>query len=165
MKPIYIPQLLKMPLQTEEFKLNQAIANLETLTPVKGILTVTHGGTFLEVKVLADTIITLTCDRCLQSFNYRLSVDTSELIFLDKKLESDQHIPLEREITSENLSESLDPNGYFEVENWLYEQLSLAMPLRQLCQNNCSPPEFDNTPVTMIDSRWRNLASLISEES
>ena len=161
MKAIYIPQLLKMPEKREEIHFNDSIAGLETLTPVKGILMVTHGGNFLDVQIQAETIITLTCDRCLQSFNHGLGVETSELIWLENELEFNQNIPLEREISLENLSETLDPNGYFEVETWIFEQLSLAMPMRQLCGNNCHAPKIDyEQPI--LDHRWSNLASLKS---
>lgn len=159
MEPIYIPQLLKMPDRKEEIKFNDSIGGLDTLTPVKGLLVVSHGGNFLNVQLQAQTIVTLNCDRCLQSFNHRLEVETSELIWLEKKFDVDEHIPLERELLIENLSETLEPNGYFEAENWIYEQLSLAMPMRQLCGNNCHPPKIENHQ-SLIDNRWADLASL-----
>ena len=161
MEAIYIPRLLKMPEQKEEIYFNDSISGLNTLTPVKGMVIVTHGGNFLDVYLQAETIITLSCDRCLQSFNHRLKVDTSELIWLENKLEVDHNLPLEREISLENLSETLDPNGYFDVETWIFEQLSLAMPMRQLCGNNCHPPKIDNEQ-SILDHRWSDLASLKS---
>jgi uncharacterized protein len=134
---------------------------LTTLIPVKGILVVTHGGNFLEVEVQAETILTLTCDRCLQSFNHRLKVETGELIWLEHEFELEQNIPLEREIFRENLAETLDPNGYFDIETWLYEQLSLALPMRQLCGKKCQTPEIKNDRE-ISDGRWADLASLKS---
>jgi uncharacterized protein len=161
MEAIYIPQLLKMPGKTEEIHFNNPIEDLETLIPVKGILMVSHRGNFLEVQVKAETIVTLTCDRCLQSFNHRLKVETSELIWLENEFELEQNIPLEREISRENLAETLDPNGFFEVETWLYEQLSLALPMRQLCGKDCQTPAIKNNQE-IIDPCWANLASLKS---
>jgi uncharacterized protein len=161
MEAIYIPQLLKMPAKQEEISLNSLISGLKTLTPVRGILLITHGGTFLQVELRAETIFTLTCDRCLQQYNHRLKVETSEIIWLENDLQLDKKIPLEREISSEDLSETLPPDGYFEVESWLYEQISLAMPMRQLCGKDCQPPPALNTD-NLIDSRWASLASLKS---
>lgn len=161
MEAIYIPQLLKMPGKKEEIHFNDSIRGFNSLTPVKGFLVVSHGGNFLEVKLQAETILTLMCDRCLQSFNHRLTLDTSEIIWLENKLELEQNIALEREISYENLSETLDPKGYFETETWLYEQLSLAMPMHQLCGNNCQAPEIPNHQ-SLIDNRWANLAILKS---
>ena len=47
-------------------------------------MSIRHGGTFLEILAQAETIVTLTCDRCLQNYNYRLSIDTSEIIWLEE---------------------------------------------------------------------------------
>jgi uncharacterized protein len=161
MEAIYIPQLLKAPQHTEEISFSEFIEGLETLTPVKGKMIVSHQGTYLEVAVVAETIITLSCDRCLQNYNHRLSLNTSEMIWLDKSDKTEEYLPLEREVAVEDLSESLDSMGYFAPGSWLYEQLCLAMPVRQLCSNDCQPPSYqtgDNQVI--IDSRWSSLAAL-----
>jgi uncharacterized protein len=162
MEPIHIPQLLKAPAKKEEIKFQEFIPNIETLTPVKGVIVVTHGGNYLEVFGQAETIITLTCDRCLQNYNYRLSLDTSELIWLEETPGIAEIAPsLERDFAQEDLSERLPMKGYFYPDSWLYEQLCLSMPLRQLCNKNCqvvSPNSSDCE--TIIDSRWASLAAL-----
>ena len=163
MEAIYIPQLLKMPGRKEEIKISDFIPGLNTLTPVRGFLLVTHGGNFLEVYLQAETIVTLTCDRCLQEYNHRLKVETKEIIWLEYNLELDQNIPLEREISLEDLSETLPLDGHFDTETWVYEQLSLVMPMRQLCGKNCQAPQTkEEETKTIIDSRWASLASLKS---
>ena len=162
MEAIYIPQLLKAPQKTEDIQLQESVAGLKTLTPIRGRMVVTHGGSYLEVATTAETIVTLTCDRCLQQYNHRLGIDTSELIWLDQTEEQD--IPLEREVKWEDLSETLDPNGYFQPDVWLYEQLSLAMPMRQLCSQDCKKPSVAvEQPTT--DSRWQTLAALKNQLS
>ena len=163
MENIFIPQLLKMPEKTHQFQLNNYINELDSLTPVKGIFQVTHRHSFLEVSLKADTILTLTCDRCLQTFNHRLEVETKEIIFLQDPQDEDS-LPLEREILSEDLCETLPPNGELAVEKWIYEQLSLAMPLRNLCGNDCQPPSIEkhSQTSTTLDDRWSALANLKS---
>ncbi|HHP7230430.1 MAG TPA: DUF177 domain-containing protein [Xenococcaceae cyanobacterium] len=159
MKSIYIPQILKASERKIKIVIDDSIADLETLTPVRGTLVVRHGGTFLELVAQAETIVTLTCDRCLQNYNYRLEVNTSELIWLEAALT--ENLPLEREVSLEDLSETLSPTGYFAPEAWLYEQLSLAMPLRQLCGANCQGAAKTEThSENYLDSRWASLASL-----
>jgi uncharacterized protein len=162
MEKIYIPRLLKMPEKKEEIKLNHQISGLNSLTPVRGIFQVAHRGNFLELQLQADTILTLTCDRCLQTFNYRLEVDTSEIILLEEK-EASLNLPLEMEILTEDLSETLPPDGELIVDEWIYEQISLAMPLRNLCGNDCQPPVIENKEDNIIkDNRWLGLSSLKS---
>ena len=161
MEAIYIPHLLKAPKRKAEIIVDDQIAGLNTLTPVKGSINVRHGGNFLEISSQAETIITLTCDRCLQHYNDRLTINTSELIWLESELENVQDIPLEREVSVEDLSETLPPNGHFEPETWLFEQLSLALPLRKVCGENC--PGAAQTSLdaqSQLDSRWSSLAAL-----
>ena len=161
MEAIYIPHLLKAANRRAEIIVDDRISNLDTLTPVKGKITVRHGGNFLEVMSQAETISTLTCDRCLQQYNHRLAIDTSELIWLESEIENIEDIPLEREVSLEDLSETLPPNGHFDPEVWLFEQLSLALPLRKVCGQNCpgaAETSFKDDNAT--DSRWSSLAAL-----
>ena len=161
MEAIYIPHLLKAPNRRAEIIVQDQIANLDTLTPVKGKIAVRHGGNFLEVISQAETITTLTCDRCLQHYNHRLAIDASELIWLESELENIEDIPTEREVSFEDLSETLPPNGHFDPEAWLFEQLSLALPPRKVCGENCSgAAEAPHKEENNIDSRWSSLAAL-----
>ncbi|MDJ0705281.1 MAG: YceD family protein [Leptolyngbyaceae cyanobacterium MO_188.B28] len=162
MEALYIPQLLNAVDKTRVVSFQERLPGLDTLTPIKGELTVKHQVNYLEVKAQAEAIMTLTCNRCLQNFNHRLSIDTSELIWLEvtDKL---GHTPLEREVALDDLVESLSPQGYFHPSDWLYEQVCLAIPHRQICQADCpgiqaaDEPNIDDAPV---DHRWATLAAL-----
>lgn len=161
MEAIYIPHLLKAPKRKAEIIVDDAIADLDTLVPVKGKVVVRHGGNFLEVTSQAETITTLVCDRCLQHYNHRLAIDTSELIWLESELENVEDIPTEREVSLEDLSETLPPNGHFDPEAWLFEQLSLALPLRKVCGDNCPGTTTQATSDEYhVDRRWSSLAAL-----
>lgn len=161
MEAIYIPNLLRAKERTQSLLLDDFIPGIETLTPLRGKMTVRHGGTFLEIAIQAETIITLTCDRCLQQYNHRLFLDTTELIWLEKRGDSPPTLPPEREIAWEDLSETLSPEAYFEPETWLYEQLSLAIPLRKLCGKNCQQPvSTAASSEPLADSRWASLEFL-----
>ena len=162
MEAIYIPGLTKAPEQKEDLVIEEFLPGLETLMPVRGHLQVKHQGTYLDVTTQAETIVTLTCDRCLKQYNHRLSVKTSELIWLDAAAEQPDNGPLERETSLEELVETLSPNGYFQPDVWLYEQFCLALPLRKLCDNNCTGIDNSSDPATSApsDSRWNALANL-----
>lgn len=161
MEKIYIPHLLKAPNRKIELNIEHTIAGLDTLVPVKGQLSLRHGITFLEVISQAETIITLVCDRCLQHYNRRLAIDTSELIWLASESEQFEDIPHEREVSLEDLSETLPPNGHFAPQVWLFEQLSLALPLRKVCGDNCPGAVKTSSEGDFhVDSRWASLAAL-----
>lgn len=162
-EPIHIPRLTRAPEQTEVVQFNEPILGLETLTPVQGWVRVKHQGNYLEVAAKAETIITLTCDRCLQQYNYKLSITPAELIWLDEAADDLDPIVLEREIALDDLVESLSPTGYFDPEKWLYEQLCLELPQRKLCDTECPGiplPESERSSKSGSDRRWAGLESL-----
>lgn len=164
MDTIYIPQLTTAPEQTETIQVNQSIRGLKTLTPVQGQMEVTHRGRYLEVSASVVTITTLTCDRCLQNYNHRLTVDASELIWLDEPPSMDEAME-DDDLIADDLVETVSSTGYFDPETWLYEYLCLALPQQQLCDQNCegiSVHNADDGSVTSVDSRWGALESLKS---
>ena len=162
MEAIYIPWLTKAPERTEVIPIKEYLPNLETLTPVQGRLQVTHQGNYLEVSAKAETIITLTCHRCLQQYNHRLAIDTSELIWIEEAVNQPELEVTEREVTLEELVETLPPQGYFEPDKWLYEQLCLEIPPRQLCDQQCLgiPASTVSTSESSFDRRWAALEAL-----
>lgn len=165
MEAIYIPQLTKAPERTEVVQIDDLLPGLETLTPVRGQVKIQHHGNYLEVSGQAETIITLTCHRCLQQYNHRLSVNTSELIWLDESVNQPYDGPLEREVAVEDLVETLSPQGYFYPSEWLYEQLCLEIPQRQLCEADCAgipatKASVNKIPEKPVDSRWASLEAL-----
>lgn len=161
MENIFIPQLAKAVNATETIQFKEFIEGLDTLTPVQGVMEVKHLGSALAVKVDAWAIITLTCDRTLQQFNHRLCVNTSELIWLEAPVSADK-LPKEQEVDVEDLVESLPPNGYFNPEEWLYQQMCLAIPFQKIAPD---APEFTELTAAIeqpvvVDRRWSVLHSL-----
>ncbi|NJN75437.1 MAG: DUF177 domain-containing protein [Synechococcaceae cyanobacterium RL_1_2] len=159
MERIFIPHLLRHEYHQRQWEIEENISNLVTLTPVKGSVVVRHGGTFLEVLSQVHTIVNLTCDRCLKKYNHRLAIDTNEIIVLT----DDQGDPeFEEHLTSDDLVESLSLNGHFDMEQWLFEQLSLALPLQMSCGDDCEGTAITSSadPDGLVDSRWASLAAL-----
>ncbi|NJP08058.1 MAG: DUF177 domain-containing protein [Leptolyngbyaceae cyanobacterium RU_5_1] len=167
MEPIYIPRLNRAPERTEVVKFHEVIPGLETLTPVQGWIRVKHQGNYLEVDARVDTIITLTCDRCLQQYNHRLSISPSELIWLNEAADEIDPILLERDITPDDLVETLSPQGYFDPATWLYEQLCLELPQRRLCDAQCQGIQLPETTSSQptVDHRWAGLEAFKNQLS
>jgi uncharacterized protein len=166
METIYIPRILSKSEQTEVIDFDEFIPDLASLTPVRGRLQVTHQGTYLEVKAKAETIVTLTCHRCLKQYNHRLVLNSSELIWLDKTADRLETNPIEMKVDFEDLAETLSPTGLFSPSDWLYEQLCLAEPHKQICDAKCVGIIVNNDDAktesseTISDSRWASLAAL-----
>lgn len=161
MNEIYIPHLLNAVDRTRSLAFETTFDNLATLTPVRAQVSIRHGTTFLDVRGNAQTIVTLTCDRCLQQYNHRVSVDAQEIIWLEDDLDS-QEMPLEQEVNPDDLVESLSPYGYFDPETWIYEQVCLELPQRQICNEECEGLNVDQAPANQpqVDERWSALESL-----
>lgn len=167
MEPLYIPQLANRPDRTLEIIVDRFIPEFATLTPVRGKIIVKHGGTFLEVAAQTEMIVTLTCDRCLQQYNHRLVLDTKEIIWLEAESTEPERRGVEVKNELEDLVDSLPPDGHFPPDVWLYEQLCLSLPLRQLCNLDCAgitPLETTPAPqpveVAPLDNRWGILENL-----
>jgi uncharacterized protein len=163
-EPIHLPQLMRAPDQTEVVSMQDWFVDLPSLTTVKGQVKVVHNNNFLQVDGNAETIVTLTCDRCLQQYNYRLAAEASELIWLEEITEGDAlKGAVTEELEEADLVETLQPEGYFQPDDWLYQQLCLALPQRQLCDVECPGIVFESkAPVSepVIDYRWAGLADL-----
>jgi uncharacterized protein len=165
MELLYIPHLLPRLDKTLEIIVDEVVPEFETLTPVRGKVIVTHRGSYLDVSAQTETIITLTCYRCLQQYNHRLLLSASEIIWLDPDATAAYDGPLEKETEVEDLVESLPPDGHFDPNVWLYEQLCLSIPARELCDRNCAgitpiPAPAMPEPDLKLDRRWGALEML-----
>ena len=166
METIYIPHLLTKTERKEVIDFEEFIPDLETLTPVRGRLQVTHQGNYLEVKAKAETIVTLTCHRCLKQYNHRLVLNSSELIWLEETANQIDSSSAEIEVPLEDLVENLSPGGYFSPGDWVYEQMCLELPHKQICDTECPgislTDDAANTESseTVSDSRWASLEAL-----
>ena len=163
MSLIYIPHLLNAPDRTQTLSFETFFEGLTTLTPVRAQVSARHGTTFLDVWGKAQAIVTLTCDRCLQQYNHRISVETKEIIWLEERLDSDYEEPLEQAVSAGDLVERLSPQGYFEPDTWIYEQVCLALPQRQICDPQCKGLVVDEQPAwtkEQVDHRWSALTVL-----
>ncbi len=168
---ILIPSLTKFPNQTWRADFKLILDEFVSLTPIQGWLTVQHQGTYLRVATEAQTIITLTCDRCLQQYNHRLSCQVEELIWLDAADLDEESLSRSQEL---ELLERLPAQGEFDPQDWLYQQLCLSLPHPQICQGDCPGLDISDQVVEMtleqssesaqskelVDFRWASLAAL-----
>jgi uncharacterized protein len=164
METVYIPHLLQQPAKTLSIDIEAHLPGLDTLTPVRGQVTLTHEHTYLAVKGRAETIVTLTCHRCLQNYNHRVVIAPEELIWLENDPDP-ATLPLEREVGVDDLIETLPPHGHFDPATWLYEQICLALPQRQICDSACPGIQVPTSPEPVVDappvdSRWSVLTQL-----
>jgi uncharacterized protein len=163
--PIPIQELKALG-EVHHWQIEQTIAGLDTLTPVRGQLTVEHRGTVLAVKGQAATIVTLCCDRCLKHFNHALQASADETIWLgeaspaaagEKEAMQTEHQLLALDSDACDL---LNPRGSFDPEHWVFEQLSLQLPFVNHCGSECPGPPTWSSDGRSGDPRWAALGQL-----
>ena len=134
------------------WSVHQEIEELETLTPVRGYVQVHHHGGVLEVRGQAETIVTLCCARCLQHFNHPLSASAQELLEIDASLAAET-----MGLASAQCDDRLDSVGLFDPQRWIFEQLSLQLPLVNRCGSDCPGPDRWSSETSDADPRWAPL--------
>lgn len=162
LRPISLKDLLQAPNRTRESEFNQNIANFDSLTPVEGTVAIAHRGNFVEVSGQLSAIVTLDCYRCLNAYNHRLQADVEEIIWLEKP---QPQVGQEVEVGVDDLVETLDPDGEFDIEDWVYQQLCLSLPQKQICSTDCSGVEIDPGNQPQTDRRWSALQQLKQQMS
>ncbi|MBJ7492699.1 MAG: DUF177 domain-containing protein [Synechococcales cyanobacterium SupBloom_Metag_052] len=174
---IPIQELKAFP-EGRDWQLDQHLEGLPSLTPVRGRVRAVHRSNVLEVEGEASTIVTLCCDRCLQTFNQALSCRNRELIWLGEASRSDgvdEDVVLESaaqllDLEADAFTESLDPAGDFDPAHWIFEQLHLLLPVVNHCGELCPGPNLagpgqgaaggDAAGAGPIDPRWAALKQL-----
>ncbi len=158
LRPVAIPELRALQ-DGKHWRVDQPIAGFDSLTPVRGTLQVVHLTSALEVTTTVETILTLCCARCLRQYNQTLRAEVRELIeFHGAPCEGLNAPP------AEVLDDRLDPQGRFDPERWLFEQLSLRLPLVNRCGNDCPGPDRWGGSPSTVDPRWAVLQDLSAAE-
>jgi uncharacterized protein len=160
LRPLPLQELRLLP-EGVHWQVDQPIADLESLTPVRGLLQLIHRADVLEVACKVETIVSLCCDRCLQAYKHPLGASVCERL----QVAVAEGPELEAAVfLAEDPVERLDPSGVFDPERWLFEQLSLQLPLVNRCGADCPGPPLqpsgDGADDQQGDPRWAALRSL-----
>jgi len=168
--PAPAPTLQPVPLQElrqqggrRHWSVDQPIADLPTLTPVRGEISAEHCGQALELRAHAETILTLCCDRCLQQFNQPLTIEVTERLELAQAPDASSQAPsdpFDLLEVAEALDDRLEATGNFDPERWLFEQLSLRLPQINRCGSACPGPARWSSEPPGVDPRWAALRQL-----
>lgn len=156
LRPVSIAELRALS-EGKSWAVDQSITDFDSLTPVRGVLRAVHHGTALEVSAEVETILTLCCARCLQPYNQLLRAEVRELIDFrtGPSFAEGGADPL-----GDDLDDRLDPLGRLDPERWLFEQLSLRLPLVNRCGDDCPGPARWSSDASTTDPRWAALKAL-----
>ncbi|MBZ0188384.1 MAG: YceD family protein [Candidatus Obscuribacterales bacterium] len=145
--------------------------------PVVGdiLLCASVGGVRLTGQV--TTLLKLTCQTCLRPYFQNLAVEIEEQFsarpFRDGKNLKERE--RERELTRDDFYELLPEDGFLDIDDIVYQAVTLASPVYCRCGDQCPGPpkplkasgsgdflvgESQTCGDDDIDPRWKNLKSL-----
>ena len=165
--PIPIKELKALS-NAKEWPIEGYLEELDSITPIRGNLIAEYQGETLKVKGNFSTIISLKCDSCSFDFNYPLTFNSEELIMIEEEKNSTE------DLQYNELAEYISPNSSFCPERWVFEQMSLQLPLINICSNKCIGPAISKNenirPSTLaecndqkyIDPRLSHLKKLLN---
>jgi uncharacterized protein len=113
---------------------DQAVQGLNTKGPVTGSFRINKTGHQVLVQGKVNGNVQLMCARCLKDFN--LEVDEKVDLELRPVLDLDKAAQ-ERELGSDDLNVEFFRGDALDIGHLAAEQVSLAIPMKPLCQDDC----------------------------
>lgn len=169
---------LAQPRITLSFK--ETLDGLDAVKPVVGELTAQASSTGMRLKGFVQTLLKLPCDRCLQPYFQSMTVEIDERFVAYGFAAGHGSDELrERELTNKDFFETLPADGVLDIDDVVYQAVTLARPTSCLCSEECPGPVLpDSTHVKVslagdhkasqsehsMDPRWKNLKSLFPKE-
>jgi len=123
--------------KTLNFNFEDEIPELKTR--VKAKLTFISLGDLIEVRGTVKGVIKLTCDMCLEEFDYNLDFSIDE-IFAKTKLFEDYG--QETEIKDGQFITDLNGADEIDIYDLLYQSVILQLPNKKVCGINCKGGKF-----------------------
>lgn len=167
-----------MPQARLNLSFREEIDGLSAVKPVLGELTVTATSMGMRLTGTVQTLLKLTCHRCLKPFFLNLSIPVDEA-FVEPGIDELDSMPRERELLSRDFVESLSEDGVLDITDIVYQAVTLATPVSCLCGDSCPGPAFPDGEAqsgslaggketqdrgARIDPRWKNLKTLFPKE-
>jgi uncharacterized protein len=161
-------------LQFREF-----VDNLGAVKPVLGELTVSASSTGMRLSGHLQTLLKLTCHRCLRPYFHSINIQLNESFVEFSGRDNLEQSCKDRELLADDFVEELAEDGILDITDIVYQAVTLAIPVSCLCGNDCPGPAFPDTetksgslvtgkdPGAMenrIDPRWKNLKTLFPKE-
>jgi uncharacterized protein len=128
-----LPEGIKVELELDPD--DPAVRNLNIRGPVKGILKISKTGHQVLVQGQVNGEVRLTCARCLKDFTVvmdeKVDIELRPVFDLDRTAQ-------ERELGSDDLDVEFFRGDALDAGHLAAEQISLAIPMKPLCKNDCS---------------------------
>ncbi len=178
---VNIDELRTLPQQKLILSFKESIDNIDAVKPVLGEFTLVASTTGIRITGQVQTLLKLTCDRCLRPYFLNISLPIEDF-FREQETQhyrEPEKMPRERELTAEDFQEELTEEGNLDITDLVYQAVTLATPVSHLCGDDCPGPAFPDAETKSsslakskddkdkdhpIDPRWKNLKTLFPKE-
>jgi len=169
---VSIDELKSYPQQRKSFSFKETLSGIEAVKPVLGELTMSLDSVGVRLSGRLQTLLKLSCHRCLRPYFQSLSVDIDER-FVHR---SEAEVPRERELLRDDFVEPIPADGVLDIGDVVYQAVTLATPTFCLCGPECPGPPLNeaaeqgnrlaagNESERPMDPRWKNLKTLLPKE-
>lgn len=121
--------------KTMNISFNDYIEGLELTAPLIANLEVSSMGEFIKVIGYAKGCAKLTCDLCLEKYDYDIDIDIDEM-FAKKSLY--EEYSQETEIKEGQFITDLENSDELDISDILYQSVILDFPNKKVCGINCN---------------------------
>ncbi len=151
----------------------ETLTGLDAVKPVIGDVRLTLGHWGVSISGRVQTLLKLTCDRCLRAYFLSLNVDIDEKLVHDFDKGSHRR---DRELLKKDFVEVIPADGVLDISDIVYQAVTLAAPTYCLCGSDCPGPSGsqrdsdglslagDKKEAEKADPRWKNLKTLFPKE-
>ena len=137
MTKILIEDIEKEPNKTLFYEFNEFMEEFDA--EIYADLELKSLGQFIEVSGLVKGKIKLTCDRCLNEYDYDLDIKIEET-FAKQTLQDEYSS--EFEIQKGQFMTDLNGEKEIDIYDLLYQSVILALPNKKVCGINCNEDMF-----------------------
>jgi len=164
---INVSQLLKEPIgSTREYEVNETIDVAGGDYVVQGEVKLVRTDRGILVKGTLQTVIEVTCGRCLSFFNCPLALNIEEEYFPTTDVVSGAWLPLPEEASYF----TIDERYVLDLAEAIRQYMMLAIPMKPLCREDCAGlcsrcgHNLNQGPCNClpqeIDSRWSEVSKI-----
>lgn len=102
---------------------NEADESIDFSTPIELNATLSILGDILSLEGTVTTVLKLTCSRCLEKFDYPISIEITEQFSNNRDDNTENIIFIDNEI--------------FDITDVINNNILMSLPIKKLCKEDC----------------------------
>ena len=159
---IRIEDIENAPQKQLEVNFEDFIKDVSSTEPIKACLKISSLGEYIQITGKIEGSATLTCDLCLEDFEYKIDIELDEM-YAKRALQ--ETYGDEIELKSGQFITDLLNNNSIDILDFLYQSVILDFPNKKVCGINCKGGDIfirdEGEPQKEIDPRLAIFKDII----